>query len=652
MNKYPLAALVVCMLLNGCTSTDEQPMEPAANATSDTAESALPETPTRPFPADSFHDLLVAEFAVRRNRYDLALGNYLQQAHQTRDPGVTARATRLAQFLRADKATLDAAQLWVELEPDNLEAQYTTSTTLAKNQRPMESLAHMTIVLRNGGKTNFAAIAASALPLPEQSRQEVEAKLDELLVEYPQNTQLLTAKSLLLQQRGQTEPALKIIRQVLTLDREDLHAVVVEARLLQQLGRDDEAFLRLEKVVDVYPSNRRLRLQYARMLMVRDVALAKKQFEVLLGSSPNDPDLLLSLGLISKETDNLQDAQYYFERLLDSGQRTTEAHYYLGQLAEVRSEWQLAIEHYQQIPPGTDFLAAINRITALYLKQGRVETASEHLQGLRQQYPEHAVRLYLLESEVLLSIKMLDAGHRLLTEALLIHPDQANLLYARAMFNEKRGEMGEMERDLQRIIDQDANNAIALNTLGYVLANSGQQLDKAYQLITRALQLKPGDPAILDSLGWVEFRRGNYNEALDLLSAAYKAFPDHEVAAHLGELLWAMGQQQRAQDIWRQALELNTDSEILRETIERVQGKPAATLPAEQPAAPEATAESRGAEPEVTDSETTNPDKAEPETSGTASTEPQTSTADSADAENTDSVTTTPSGAEATASEE
>lgn len=537
--------------------------------------------PSRPFPDDSFYDLLVAEFAVRRNRYDLALGNYLQQAHQTRDAGVTARATRLAQFLQADNATLDAAQLWVELDPNSPEAHYTTATMLAKNQRPLEALQHMTAVLEQQGKTNFAAIAASTLQMPEATRQQVELAIDQLITKYPDNGQIMTSKALFLQQRGEPEAALALIQQVLKLNEQDFHAVVIEARLLQQLGHQDKAFVRMEKVVQQFPRNRRLRLQYARMLMSQDIVLAKQQFETLLLQSPNDPDLLLSLGLISRETKNNDDAQDYFQRLLVTGKRSTEAYYYLGQLAEQQQNWQQAIDFYRQIPPSNDFIAATNRIITLYMRQQQGETAHQYLQSLRQQYPEHAVRLYLMESELLLKQNQLETGQELLTEALLIYPQHPNLLYVRSMFSEKRGNLVLMEQDLRAMIQQDDSNALALNALGYVLANRTDRFDEAYQLISRALAVKPDDPAILDSLGWVEFRRGNLPEALALLQRAYAAFADHEVAAHLGEVLWQLDRRDEAIAIWQKALSTTPDSRYIAETVQRL-GAPV-DIPAAKP---------------------------------------------------------------------
>ncbi|MFA7553754.1 MAG: tetratricopeptide repeat protein [Spongiibacteraceae bacterium] len=569
--RFMLVAATLLTIVSACsTPPAPKPAEAAAPIEITQIPEEAVEVATRPFPNDSFHDLLVAEFAVRRNRYDLALGNYMQQAHQTRDAGVTARATRLAQFLSADKATLDAAQLWVELEPTNIEAQYTLSTILAKNQRPIAALKHMNIVLEQSGTTNFAAIAASSLTLPQATRDALEQSIQQLLEQHPNHTQLLTAKTLLMQQRGEPKAALALIQQVLTIDPDDLHATVVEARLLQQLDRNDEAFARLEQVLKRHPSNRRLRLQYARVLMANDISLAKEQFEILLSTTPQDPDLLLSLALINKETGNLVDANIYLKRLLATGLRNTESHYYLGQLAELEQDWPTAIAHYQQIPPSTDFIAATNRIAYLYLKQGQSDTARQYLQKLRLQYPEHNVRLYLVESELLLGQNQLKQSFDLLSEALLTNPRQPNLLYARSVTSEKMGNIEQLEIDLRDIIAIDSNNAIALNTLGYVLANRTDRYEEAYQLITRALALRPDDPAILDSLGWVQFQRGHLDESLQLLTQAYQAFPDHEVAAHLGEVLWATGKTQQALDIWQQSLQRHPDSTILINTMERL----------------------------------------------------------------------------------
>jgi tetratricopeptide (TPR) repeat protein len=525
------------------------------------------ERPIRPFPPESFYDLLVAEIAVRRGDYSLALANYLRQALATRDAEVAARATRLAQYLRADGEALQAAQLWVELEPEDVEARFALASLLAKARRPQEAMPHMIKVMESGARANFAAIAASAAELPAQTQRELLQQIE--AVDHADNTELMTGKALLLQQLGQREQALQLIRQVLERVPDDTHALIIEARLLQEMDRHDEAFTRLSQMVEQYPYNRRLRLQYARLLTETDLARAQEQFEILVQQSPNDGELLLSLALICRERGETEAAEAHFNQLLARGQHINEAHYYLGQLAEQRRDRDAAIGHYEQVTPGDEFLPALGRVIDLRLQAGDFDSLHAHLGALRNSHPEHAVRLYLLESELLMQRKAYKEGHTLLSEALRRHPGQQALLYARSMFSEKRRDLPLLERDLREILTREPDNAVALNALGYSLLNMSNRYAEAYQLIQRAHELKPDDPAILDSLGWAEYRRGNLGEARRLLERAYAAFPDEEVAAHLGEVLFRLGEKEKARELLLNALQKDPNSDLVREAIRR-----------------------------------------------------------------------------------
>ena len=149
-------------------------------------------------------------------------------------------------------------------------------------------------------------------------------------------------------------------------------------------------------------------------------------------------------------------------------------------------------------------------------------------------------------------------------------PDDTDLIYEQAMVEEKLDHMAEMERLLRRVIAIKPDHPHAHNALGYSLADRGVRLPEARNLIARALELSPGDPFITDSLGWVEFRLGNRDEALRLLRQAYGARPDTEIAAHLGEVLWAAGQQAEARRVWQDARGRDAANEVLRETLARL----------------------------------------------------------------------------------
>ena len=557
-------------MLVGCSTHPTQPPRQAPAATAPVAAAPAPEAEkTRAFPPSSFYDLLVAEFALRRGDYDLALSNYIQQAHATDDPEVIARAARLAQFLKADRAALDAAQLWVQREPDDMEAQFTLASELAKAQRPLEAMPHMIKVLDAGTKANFAMIAAAALQQPETVQTELLAQFDALLATHKDNVELMTGKALLLQQRGQKVEALALIRQVLDKSPDETHAIIIEAKLLEEMGRQDEAFARLRQMVEKNPGNRRLRLQYARLLTQTDMEKAREQFAILVAQSPGDGDMLLSLALVSKETGALDDAEQYFLSLISMNQHVQEAHFYLGQIYEQRGNRTAAIEHYEQIQPGPDFFPALGRIIELQMASNDIAAARKYLRKLREQYPQDAVRFYLIEAELLMQEKAYASGTELMTEALKQFPQQPNLLYTRSMFSERRHDIPLLEHDLRAILKKDPANVTALNALGYALANLTDRYDEAYPLVKKALELKPDDPAIMDSMGWVEYRRGNLVEARKWLEKAYAAFPDPEVAAHLGEVLWQTGNDQGARELWLKSLQENPASEPLRAVLKR-----------------------------------------------------------------------------------
>lgn len=572
--KITLWTLLTSLILAGCTSTvmkhpSKPPVQPPAAAKEEPEPADIP---VRPFPSDSFHELLVAEFAVRRQDYQTALKNYLEQATKTRDKNVSARATRLAKFLKSEQATLDSARLWVELEPDNLEAHFTLAAQFSKLQKPLLALPHMKIVLNGNGNVNYVMIAAASAKLSKSERQQVASHIDELLLEHPTNDQLLTAKAMLLQQAGNFEQALPVIRSALQANKDNYHAIMVEARILQQLDRKDEAFIRIEQSLQDNPSNRRLRLQYARMLITHDINKAKAQFEKLLQNNPDDEDLLLTLALIYKETGDLEASQELFSQLLNSKRYSPQAHINLGQMAEQNQQWETALFHYQQVTYGKLFLAAVKRIALIYQQQGELVKARTYLASLQQEYPDLALRLTVLESELLMATEYYQAGYDLLSEALLSFPNNDTLLYARSLFSDKLRDIDTLEQDLRAMLKNNPNNALALNALGYSLTNLSTRYEEAKQLISKALTLKPNDPAIKDSLGWAEYQLGNLDKALTLLQEAYSSFPDHEVAAHLGEVLWKLGRIQEAKKIWTEALKNKPDSPVIKETMQRLVG--------------------------------------------------------------------------------
>ncbi len=565
------ALLLAFVFLSGC-----QALAPVSPGHAPPAEDTTP-APEKPkvyssFTEDTVFSLLSAELAGQRNRFDIALDNYVTQAINTQDPGVSERAFRIAEYLGADQAALDTSLIWAKNAPDDLEAQRAAAIQLARSGRYDDSMVYMEKVLQGKGDTHFDFLALSAADTDQDTRNGLKKSFDRLLVKHPKNSQLIFGKALLLQQDGDTQGALALLEKNPPEDGE-IAPILLRARLLQALNRGKEALPILEKSIKQYPDDKRLRLTYARMLVEQDrMADAKTQFSSLVQQYPEDDELRFSLALVCLEAKAWDEAKGYLDELITRDSHVDSAHLNLGRIAEEHNDLQTALDEYSQVGPGNDYLPAQLRQTDILVTTGRGAEASSKLKTARDEQPDYAIQLYLIEAEILSANHQGDRAWSVLQQALLQYPDDLNLLYTRAMQAEKRDDLAQMEKDLRAILKREPDNAMALNALGYTLSDRTTRYAEAKELIEKAHQLNPEDPAVLDSLGWVNFRLGNLDEAERLLRQALERFPDQEVAAHLGEVLWANGKQREAKQIWGKFLKDQPDSPLLRSTIKRLTG--------------------------------------------------------------------------------
>ncbi|MCP1467179.1 MULTISPECIES: tetratricopeptide repeat protein [Pseudomonas] len=565
------ALLLAFVFLSGC-----QAMAPVSPDGTPPVEDSTP-APEKPkvyssFSEETVFSLLSAELAGQRNRFDIALDNYVTQAINTQDPGISERAFRIAEYLGADQAALDTSLIWAKNAPDDLEAQRAAAIQLARAGRYDDSMVYMEKVLQGKGDTHFDFLALSAADTDQDTRNGLMKSFDRLLQKHPKNSQLVFGKALLLQQDDEAEAALKLLEQNPPEDGE-IAPILLRARLLQNLNRGKEAIPLLEKSIKKYPDDKRLRLTYARTLVEQDrMEDAKVQFANLLQQYPDDDELRYSLALVCLEAKAWDEAKGYLEELIERESHVDSAHLNLGRIAEERSDPQAALLEYAQVGPGNDYLPAQLRQADILMSNGRTDEAEKRLAAARDAEPDYAIQLYLIQAETLSANNQGDRAWKVLQQALLQFPDDLNLLYTRAMQAEKRNDLAQMEKDLRLIIKRDPDNAMALNALGYTLSDRTTRYDEAKALIEQAHKLNPEDPAVLDSLGWVNYRLGNLDEAERLLRQALERFPDQEVAAHLGEVLWANGKQREARQIWEKFLKEQPESPILRGTIKRLTG--------------------------------------------------------------------------------
>lgn len=533
--------------------------------TADAAQEPVDLSPTL------LYRLMVAEIAGQRGRLDLAVENYVAAARLSRDPRVAERATRIAVYARNDSGALAAAKLWVELVPDNMEAHQVVAAVLVRTGQGDEALKHLEKVLSQGKQSehqNYMLI--TSLLSKEKDKQAALEVMEKLVATRQKNANALYSYSYLGFLVGELQKAEAAINKAIGLRAESTDYYILRANIISRQGKASQALQSIEKALEDYPNDTRLRLYYARKLVdEKQLQAAHDQFAQVIDDVPDNHDALYALGLLALKMDELDEANKSFKRLVKLGKRVNEASYYLGQVEEAREDTKAAMQWYGVVRSGQYHVEAQIRISVLMAQAGKVKQARNRLGLIVPKTLDIEVRLYLAEGEILREVKQYEEAFELYSEALHKMPDNIQLLYARALTAEKIERVDITIQDLKQILAHDPNHVQALNALGYTLVDEGKRLSEGFDYIKRAYELHPNDAAIIDSMGWAHYRLGNHKEAAKYLHRAFALLKDAEIAAHLGEVLWVLGEQETARSVWQEALRETPRDEILLDVIRR-----------------------------------------------------------------------------------
>ncbi len=522
--------------------------------------------------ASAAYSLMVAEIALNRGDTALAVKHYLEVAQGQNNPAIAERAVRVAVYGQDLEAAIAAAQRWIELDPDRIEARQVIAAIYIRQDKIEEAFTYIDDLIQTSDLDDDQLFPPLlGILAREKNANTVLAVSLRLALEYPERAYAQYLHAMLAAQNGRSEEALKYFDASLELDEiEGVHAA--RARLLLKLGRSAEAVVSLQKAVAARPDDQGLRLTYARLLVdVKQYEKARVEFEQLHKASPDDAELLYTLGLLSLESQRLDDAEKYMRMLVRMDQREGEAQYYLGRINENRKLYEEAIEWYEQVHVGDYQFDARLRIADLLGVLGRTESALEHLDAMLQgsQSNGSLVRIYITKGELLRSARRYEQAMEVFNTALGIVPGNSDLLYARALVAEKLGRIDLLEADIRAILKTEPDNAHALNALGFTLADQTDRYEEAFGYLQRAIEIMPDDAAIIDSWGWVHYRLGKYDIAIQLLRKALSRLEDAEIAAHLGEVLWVSGKQQEAREVWQRALQKSPDDPMLQKVMQR-----------------------------------------------------------------------------------
>jgi tetratricopeptide (TPR) repeat protein len=525
-------------------------------------------TSTKPVAQDSeiVYLLLAAELAGQRGQYDIALDNYLKVERRSPDAQVAERATQIALYLKDTDKALEAASLWAQRDPKSVAARRISAMLYLKAGQMDKAVEQFRALLA----MHDTELESTLIELVKWLDAEVPKEqglqaMRRLVEEFPKVAELHFAYALLASNKGEHQLALAETERALTLHPDWGRARLLQAQVMAQMGDSGAARDAVQRALKSDPGNSRLRLIYAQFLAKSgDAKGAERELQRILDREPANQDARFALASTLMDTGQQDRAKQEFLKLTEEAKWKSQAEFYLGLIEARQGRLENSLRWFDRISTGPlEFDARVNGITAL-INLGHLGEARQRLSRVRKAFPNEALRLYLLEAELLSKNKDYEAAFDLLTEGLEDLPGQPELLYSRALIAEQLDRVDVLEADLRAVLEKNPNDANALNALGYTLADRGDRLDEAKQLLDRAIELKPDDPAVLDSYGWLQYRLGKPREALKYLGKAYDLVPDPEIGAHFGEVLWEAGQRQEAKRVWREALKKDPNQDDMK----------------------------------------------------------------------------------------
>ncbi len=568
-----------------------QAASPPSNTASAPVASVVAKPPVQNSAMDGalFYQILVAEVQANAGDAGSAYQLYLESARRHQIGQLYQRAVEIALRGRAGEQALAAAKAWRQAMPQSKEAsEYTAQILLALGRTsdlaaPLRTLIQLTptpqqpqvlaSLPRTVARLNDKRAAAQVIDEATQPWRQPPLELAEAWsasAEGWMQAKDYDKSMAALEKAAALKPSLPnpglIAIDLMNLDPR------AEQFVKRQLARPDAPSL--------------VRLAYGRKLAgTQRYAESAEQLEQLLATQPDQMGTWVTLAAVRLELKQLDKAEAALQPLLKpatTGDKastpdandTEQAYLLMSQIAEQRNQLAQSSAWLDRADPKHERLNIQAQRARLLVKQGKIAEARKLIRDLPEAEPRDAVMKAQAEAQLLRDARQWEEAYKVLGDATKRFPDDSDLLYDQAMLGERLNKFTEMEAQLRKVMEMAPDNPNAFNALGYSLADRGIRLDEARTLIKKALELRPGDAFITDSLGWLEFRAGNGAEALRILNEAYQARPDPEIAAHLGEVLWTQGKQDEARQLWLDALKREPDNDTLKETLTRFKIKP------------------------------------------------------------------------------
>ncbi len=581
MNILKVATCALVLALAACA---QQPLQPAEAPPGQTAaDSTVPKPrvvvrptakpPTLPQQELSqaiLFKMLLAEIALQRGQGNVAVQSYLELTRETKDPRIAQRATEIALNARLLGVALETAGIWLAADPESAQARQVMAQLLVYQSRLADAQPYLEKSLASDKDNlgqNFMQLNTLLGRHPDKAA--VLLLTQNLAKPYPALPEAHYSVAQAASNAGQGVLAVNEIREALKLRPDWQQAAQFQGQLLQRTS-NAEALAYLRGYLETFPRAMDVRLNYARLLVTdKKYPEARSEFQALLKEFPNNPDVTMAVGLLSMQLNDFDTAETQLLHALEINYKDPDAvRFYLGQTNEERKRFDAALKWYESVNEGEQYVPSRSRYAAVLAKQGKLAEARKYLQNAARS-AQQRVQFTQAEAQLLRDANEFRAAFDVLGQALEKNPDSPDLLYDHAMAAEKVDRIDVLESNLRKVIQIKPDYAHAYNALGYTLADRNTRLQEAYTLIEQALKLAPEDAFIMDSMGWVLYRMSQNDAAITFLRRAFELRPDAEIAAHLGEVLWASGQHDEARKVWSGALKDNPGNETLSATVKK-----------------------------------------------------------------------------------
>ena len=570
MLKLPLLSVISVILLGSCAVEPEKlsPAEAITPETISTPETLAEIKPIKksdlpPIEAktaiepDVMYLLLAAELATQRQQYGLAYEAYMELTKRVKDPKFAELAAKMALQIKDSRKTTDAVSAWMNQEPKNVTAKKVAALNALRGNDKKAAVKELNALL-TAEPENFenALLELSSILQKEGREKFVYDTLESLATKTTSNKPVIYfVQALLSMQMKNNVQAEKKIEQTLALQPDWEHPLLIQSQLAIMANDLVRAKTLLNSVVLKHPNNPAFKKMLAQTLIkTTEYEAAAELYQTLVTQNPKDGENYIALALINLQLNRDANAETILKTLAEQVEWTSQANFYLGKIEEKRNNTAAAIILFDKVNDMNFALDAGVSVINLLAKDKKYAEIDARLENLVKKFPQQKSRFVLMQASLYNQQNQAEKAFSLLSEALIELPEEKDLLYTRALVAEHLGKLDVLESDLKKILAKYPNDAQALNAFGYTLLNDAKRYHEAEKYLQRAIKLQPNEPAIMDSFGWLQFKLGNYPQALKYLQTAYEKQNSGEIAAHLCEVLWEMNKKEDAQKFFDEAL--------------------------------------------------------------------------------------------------